>query len=504
MQLLFRILLNIFKYIYFKYIYIKNIYMIKLYLLFFAFIYINNFYNNYNIFYIQIFLFLFFFKLICIKIFNRFMKNLSRQKKNDFSIEKKFNTKTNIDFSINSSNPYITEDKFTKHILTTYDAIATRNEYIYRIKYFDNFLLKYLNDKRDIVTAWLFINIITIVLPLIFLNLYFSSVLPYLCAPLTFFFNMLTFSDRFILGLHYSSHKPIWKGFASFMNNIPSVIIAPFFGLPSGSYWTHHILMHHRQNNEVGYDLSSTEPFQRDNFIHFIKYWLKFIICIWFELPIYAFKYGQNFRNSWKSFINCGTFICIRVFFSSILHLYIIYLSVKHFTWTGTWLIAMPLIISSFFLMFGNWCQHIFIDPERPWNNFALSYTCMNNPSQQRSFNDGYHINHHISPLCHWADLPADFERCAKRFEEEEAFCFSGIDNFSIGINVFLGNFNKLSEHMINPCTGKPWKIDINGNIDIIACTTELKRRLKPVSSSIQRPFPNHRGIKLNDQNYYR
>ena len=57
-------------------------------------------------------------------------------------------------------------------------------------------------------------------------------------------------------------------------------------------------------------------------------------------------------------------------------------------------------------------------------------------PFNMLTFNDGYHINHHIAPNCHWADLPADFERCAKRFEEEGAFCFSGIDNFGIGLNV--------------------------------------------------------------------
>jgi fatty acid desaturase len=345
-----------------------------------------------------------------------------------------FNPLTNIDPAINSARPYVAEDKRTKHTVSAYDAMAKRNEYLFRIKFLDGSLLQYINDERDIVTAWTFINLMTVTLPLIFLNLSFD--LPRICAPVTFLFNVLTFTDRFILGLHYSSHKPIWKGAASFMNYVPSVVIAPFFGLPSGGYWTHHILMHHKENNEVGGDLSSTEPYQRDSFVHFLHYWLRFLLGIWFELPLFALKHGPPFRKSWNGFFNCGVFLSIRVLFSSIGHLYLTYLAVTRIPWAGFWLVALPLVLSSFLLMFGNWSQHMFVDPERPWNNFALSYTCMNSPSQQRSFNDGYHINHHIAPNCHWADLPADFERCAKRFEEEGAFCFSGIDNFGIGLNV--------------------------------------------------------------------
>jgi fatty acid desaturase len=349
-------------------------------------------------------------------------------------IKFQFNSLTNIDPSISPRKPYVAHDKRTRHIVSAYDAMAIRNEYLFRFKRLDSFLLQFLNDQRDIVTAWTFINLITITLPLIFINLAFD--LPLVCAPVTFIFNALAFTDRFILGLHYSSHKPIWKGGASFMNSVPSLLIAPFFGLPSGGYWTHHILMHHKENNEAGGDLSSTEPYQRDNFTHFLCYWLRFLFGIWFELPLFALRHGPPFRKSWSGLLNCGAFLSFRVLFSSLAHLYLTFLAVVQIPWAGSWLVALPLVLSSFLLMFGNWSQHMFVDPERPWNNFALSYTCMNSPSQQRSFNDGYHINHHIAPHCHWADLPADFERCAQRFEEEGALCFSGIDNFSIGLNV--------------------------------------------------------------------
>ena len=310
-------------------------------LLFFALLilFIHNIYGQYNTIFLQSFTFLFLFELIIVKIFNRILSKTTTDSTNNSKFE--FNTLTNIDHSINNSinsaNPYITNDKNTKHIVSAYDAMAKRNEYLFRIKYLDKYILKFLNDERDIVTAWTFINLIILTLPLISINLYFSSDLPRICAPLTFFFNTLTFTDRFILGLHYSSHRPIWKGRASFMNYIPSIFIAPFFGLPSGSYWTHHILMHHRHNNEVGGDLSSTEPYQRDNFWHFMHYWLRFLIGIWFELPLFALKHGQNYRKSWNSFFNCGIVLAIRVLFSSLIHLYLTYLSVVYIPWAGTW-----------------------------------------------------------------------------------------------------------------------------------------------------------------------
>jgi fatty acid desaturase len=429
-----------------------------------------------------------------------------------------FDPVTNIDRAINKDSPFVAPDSHTKHAVSAYDAMAQRNEYLFRFKFMDCWLLQYINDKRDIVTAWTFINLMTVTIPLIFLNLAFD--LPLVCAPLTFLFNVVNFTDRFILGLHYSSHVPIWKGAASFMNYVPTLLIAPFFGLPSGGYWTHHILMHHKKNNEVGGDLSSTEPYQRDNFLHFLHYWIRFLLGIWFELPLFAFMHGPPFRRTLSGLLNCGVFLSIRVLLSSLLHLYLTYLAVKHIPWAGSWLVALPLVLSSFLLMFGNWCQHMFVDPTRPWSNFALSYTCMNSPSQQRSFNDGYHINHHIAPNCHWADLPADFENRAFRFVQEGAFCFSGIDNFGIGLRVhppgatvvlytltltpslqvFTGNLNSLADYMVNPVSGGPWKADAQGNIDKAACIAELKRRLQPVPVGLKRPSPNDRGLKAIDR----
>ena len=52
--------------------------------------------------------------------------------------------------------------------------------------------------------------------------------------------------------------------------------------------------MHHVENNLDGWDLSSTEPYQRDNFLHFIYYYLRFLLAIWIELPFYAWRRSRT------------------------------------------------------------------------------------------------------------------------------------------------------------------------------------------------------------------
>lgn len=47
--------------------------------------------------------------------------------------------------------------------------------------------------------------------------------------------------------------------------------LAPLFGLPSGAYRLHHVVMHHIEDNAAGWDLSATEGFQRDSLAHFAR-----------------------------------------------------------------------------------------------------------------------------------------------------------------------------------------------------------------------------------------
>jgi hypothetical protein len=72
-------------------------------------------------------------------------------------------------------------------------------------------------------------------------------------------FNVL-YLQRFILAMHYSTHKRLFKPgfFSDIVNKSIIVLVAPIFGIPSNTYWLHHIVMHHVDNNEWNKDLSAT------------------------------------------------------------------------------------------------------------------------------------------------------------------------------------------------------------------------------------------------------
>jgi hypothetical protein len=58
---------------------------------------------------------------------------------------------------------------------------------------------------------------------------------------------------------------------AGWLNTVAPYFLAPLFGLPSGAYRLHHVVMHHIEDNAAGWDLSATEGFQRDSLAHFAR-----------------------------------------------------------------------------------------------------------------------------------------------------------------------------------------------------------------------------------------
>ncbi len=53
--------------------------------------------------------------------------------------------------------------------------------------------------------------------------------------------------------------------------------------------------------------------------------------------------------------------------------------------------------------------QHIFIDQDCPGSAWTSTYNCIGCSDNQKSFNDGYHIIHHLAPGLHWSELPKRF-----------------------------------------------------------------------------------------------
>ena len=130
---------------------------------------------------------------------------------------------------------------------------------------FDRFLLKAIRDERDLPFVHLTLKITVTMLPLAVL-LYMPFITGWLWALIAIgyqYFNNFSYKGPFGLMLHCTSHRQLFKKEYGWMNNYLPWVIAPFFGHSPETYYTHHIGMHHAENN-LEDDESSTMPYQRD------------------------------------------------------------------------------------------------------------------------------------------------------------------------------------------------------------------------------------------------
>eukprot|EP00850_Spirogloea_muscicola_P011254 SM000069S20691 [mRNA] locus=s69:213200:215070:+ [translate_table: standard] len=219
--------------------------------------------------------------------------------------------------------------------------------------------------------------------------------------------------------------------------------------------------MHHAENNRHAADASSTEPFQRDNPAHFLLYWLRFWLAA-FDLPFYCFR-QRRYALMLQTIATFAAFIGV---------------TTALYQWKPVatlWVLIVPVFITSFALMFGNWSQHIFVDPARPRNNYALTYNLVQSADNQKTFNDGYHIVHHVNSKLHWTELPKRFIETLGKHAEEDALVFNGLGFFDVGILVFAGRLDVLANRYVN--LGQKQR----SQEEIIAL---LRERLRPIRSA--------------------
>lgn len=114
------------------------------------------------------------------------------------------------------------------------------------------------------------------------------------------------------------------------------------------------------------------------------------------------------------------------------------------------WVFGAPYLVSSLLLMFGNWSQHIFINPKNHTSSWNLTYNIINTPMNQLTYNDGYHIAHHVHSTLHWSQLPHWFLANEQRLAEHGALTFEGLDYFLIGVYVMTGQLDRLADHYVH------------------------------------------------------
>ena len=138
------------------------------------------------------------------------------------------------------------------------------------------------------------------------------------------------------------------------------------------------------------------------------------------------------------------------------------------------WLLTAPLCLAPFLLAYGNYCQHIFINPENPESDFSMTYSLVDCAKNQMVFNDGYHIEHHINSIMHWTELPSRFQKRLPEYKEHNALIFRGdVSFFIIGKWVFTENYDCLYQNLVQLNETKQSREEVE---------KMLRNRLKPVS----------------------
>lgn len=296
-------------------------------------------------------------------------------------------------------------------------------------------VLRFIRDERDIPFVALCAQMTLILIPAAML-LYVPGFFRWWMAPLYWGLLFAGFFDRYILMLHNTSHRPLWKreyGWAKYY--IPWVL-GPFCGETPETYYIHHIGMHHAEGN-LPKDLSSTLQYQRDSALDFLRYWADFFFLSLFRLANY---HGRKKRHSMVRRMLAGEFTFYLV----------VALGLAINAAATLTVFVVPFLLCRFLMMCGNWGQHAFVDADDAGNSYRNSITCINALYNRRCFNDGYHIGHHLVANMHWTDLPLEFQKNRAKYAEQGAIVFEGIDFFIVWFFLMTHNYKALAKHYVD------------------------------------------------------
>lgn len=303
----------------------------------------------------------------------------------------------------------------------------------------DRIALRLIRDERDLPFIHLSLAMTSVLLPgalYLFMNPSFSWWIGALYSVV----NLAFFFDRYILMLHNTSHRPLFRREVGrfrtdWLNHYIPWVLGPLAGETPETYYAHHIGMHHAEEN-LAPDLSSTMGYQRDSLLGFARYWARFFFAGLFELSAY---HRQQNNLQMRNRLLRGE-----------LSWYVATTGLMFVNWRATLVVLVfPFLFARLTMMMGNWAQHAFIDPKDPANPYKSSITCINTRYNRRCFNDGYHIGHHELAARHWTDMPADFEAKRARYIEHDAIVFSGIDYFVIWLFLMLKRYDWLANHFV-------------------------------------------------------
>ena len=299
----------------------------------------------------------------------------------------------------------------------------------------DRALLAMIKDPRDLPFAYFCLQATVLLIPFAIL-LFVPGVFRWWLGAIYLVLNVFFFMDRFILMLHNTSHRRLFDRRFAWLNHYIPWVLSPLFGETPETYYAHHIGMHHPENN-LSDDLSSTMRYERDNPLHFARYFFRFFFGVLFELTRYHWVRGR--------------YKMMRQMLIGELGFYLVVAALLSVNWQATLVVlVIPFLMCRFVMMAGNWGQHAFVDPDAPANCYRNSINVINCRYNQRCFNDGYHIGHHLKPARHWTEMPVEFEEALSDYAKEDAIVFQGIDFLGVWLLLMRRRYDLLADHYVH------------------------------------------------------
>ena len=304
--------------------------------------------------------------------------------------------------------------------------------------WYDRLWLRIMNDKRDLPFIYLLTTIHLTVLSVAVLL--FTGVLQgwvwWLLAVPYFYVSQLYFKGRFGLMFHCLCHRKCFKKPWQWIHGYITWIVCPLFGHAPEGYFSHHMGMHHVENNMED-DTSSTMAYQRDSLKDFLAYFFKFLLVGVKDTILYLY---HRKRKKLYQRLTAGEYLyfafCIIMCFVNLKATLVVF--------------VIPLLFARLVMMLGNWTQHSFIDISNPGNLYTNSINCINTKYNHTCFNDGYHIIHHLRPGMHYTDMPAELIRRKDDFAKNKAIVFDGIHYLHIFLFLLTKKYDKLADNLVN------------------------------------------------------
>jgi len=319
-------------------------------------------------------------------------------------------------------------------------------------------------DENHIHIFLVIINVLLTSLPMVFGLFYLEGKVPtllFLVLGLAFLlFHLSSFAAGSNFAMHNQVHKSIFNKKFRVFDKIFERFICLLFGFPPFVYYPHHVAMHHVKDNVAPFDISSTWTYRRDSKLARLHYILRFMLLLWLELPLTMIRLGRPE-------------LALQCLMGESIFATICFVAWQIGPISTVFVFLLPNLVIKFLAMDGNFKQHIFVDPDDPENPYKFAYNIINNDANGISFNDGYHIEHHVNSQVPWFQMPQEFLKNLPKHAANDSFIFSGIDGNDLSNMIDNGRLDQLADHYVN--IGQPQRT----KEELVA---EFRRRLVPIS----------------------